>query len=131
MVKTYGLTHVALASRDPKRAAEFYSAVFGCEAVYESDDFVQVQTPGARDVLVFERAPKDAGRPGGVAHIGFRLRSPSDIEAAAAKVKAAGGTITEQGEFCPGEPYLFARDLDGYLVEIWFELPTRLDPQAG
>jgi hypothetical protein len=26
---------------------------------------------------------------------------------------------------------LFARDLDGYLVEIWFELPTRLDPQAG
>ena len=22
----------------------------------------------------------------------------------------------------------FAEDLDGYTVEIWFELPTRLDP---
>ena len=131
MLRTYGLTHVALASRDPKRAAAFYAAVFGCEAVYESDDFVQLQTPGARDVLVFERAPENAGWPGGVAHIGYRLQSPGDIEAAASAVKAAGGTVEEQGEFCPGEPYLFARDLDGYLVEIWFELPTRLDPQAG
>jgi len=28
----------------------------------------------------------------------------------------------------PGEPYLFARDLDGYLFEIWYELPTPADP---
>src|SRR4029079_19654845 len=119
MLKTYGLTHVALASRDPKRAAAFYSSVFACEAVYESHDFVQLQTPGARDVLVFERAPKDAGRRGGVAHIGFRLQWPDESETAVRAVKAAGGTVEQQGAFCPGEPYLFARDLDGYLVEIW------------
>jgi hypothetical protein len=28
----------------------------------------------------------------------------------------------------PGEPDLFARDLDGYLIEIWFEIPTPVDP---
>jgi hypothetical protein len=33
-----------------------------------------------------------------------------------------------QGEFCPGEPYVFFEDLDGYEVEIWYELPTPLDP---
>jgi hypothetical protein len=40
----------------------------------------------------------------------------------------AGGSIEDQGEFCPGEPYLFARDRDGYLVEIWYEIPTPVDP---
>jgi len=43
-------------------------------------------------------------------------------------VEGAGGTVVEQGEFCPGEPYVFARDRDGYLIEIWFELPTPVDP---
>jgi len=28
----------------------------------------------------------------------------------------------------PGEPYLFATDPDGYEIEIWFELPTPVDP---
>ena len=56
-VKTHGLTHVALAVRDPQRSMRFYQDVLGAVAVYESDDFVQVQTPGSRDVLVFERKP--------------------------------------------------------------------------
>jgi hypothetical protein len=33
-----------------------------------------------------------------------------------------------KGEFCPGEPYLFFTDPDDYEVEIWFELPTPVDP---
>jgi catechol 2,3-dioxygenase-like lactoylglutathione lyase family enzyme len=127
-IKTYGLTHVALAAREPRRSAAFYCAVFGCEPVYESDDFVQIQTPGARDVIVFERAADVAGAPGGVAHIGFRLQDARDIDAAADAVIAAGGRVIDKGEFCPGEPYLFAEDLDGYAFEIWYELPTRLDP---
>jgi len=122
---------VALATRQPARSADFYSKVFGCRVVFASDDFVQLQTPGARDVLVFERAPKSAGRQGGVAHIGFRLRSPADIDNAARAVTAAGGTVIEKGEFCPGEPYLFAHDLDGYVVEIWYELPTSVDPPVA
>jgi hypothetical protein len=44
-------------------------------------------------------------------------------------VKAAGGEVLSQGEFCPGEPYLFFRDLDGYEVEVWYELPTPVDPK--
>lgn len=129
-IQTYGLTHVALAASDPKRSAQFYRSVFGCEVVYEDDDFVQLQTPGSRDVIVLERSPRKTGRKGGVAHIGFRLHTPDDIEAAAAAVVAAGGTVAEKGEFCPGEPYLFAEDLDGYVIEIWYELPTPIDPPS-
>ncbi len=128
MVKTFGLTHVALAVRDPARSARFYQRVVGAAIVYRSPDFVQLQTPGARDVLVLERSPRLAGKPGGVVHFGYRLRDPRDITSAAAAVRRAGGIIVEQGEFVPGEPFVFARDPDGYTVELWYELPTPIDP---
>src|SRR4051794_23551355 len=103
MVRTYGLTHVALAVRDPERSLAFYQAVFGAVAVYREADFVQAQTPGSRDVLVFERNEAMAGKAGGMAHFGFRLTDPGDINAAAEAVLAAGGRIREKGEFVPGE----------------------------
>lgn len=131
MIRTYGLTHVALAVKDVRRAAQFYQTVFGAVAVYQGEKFVQLQTPGTRDVLVFEeRDPLQVGTSGGIAHFGFRLQAPGDIDAAAQEVIRAGGTVTAQGEFCPGEPYVFATDLDGYAIEIWFELPTPVDPSA-
>src|SRR5687767_11580335 len=113
-VRTHGLTHFAIAVRDPQRSLQFYRAVLGVVAVNEDDAFVQAQTPGSRDVLVFERNARAAGRHGGVAHFGFRLKRPKDIERARAAVRAAGGTITGTGEFVPGEPYVFFRDPDGY-----------------
>ena len=61
-IRTHGLTHIALAVRDPKRSFRFYEKVFGAVAVYEKEDFIQAQTPGSRDVLVFERDPNQAGR---------------------------------------------------------------------
>jgi hypothetical protein len=86
------------------------------------------RTPGSRDVLVFERRGEAAGKPGGVIHFGFRLVHPADIDAAAGAIAAAGGTIRDKGEFVPGEPYIFFTDLDGYEVEVWYELPTPVDP---
>jgi catechol 2,3-dioxygenase-like lactoylglutathione lyase family enzyme len=103
--------------------------VFGSTVVYRGQGFVQIQTPGSRDVVVFEERPDVAGRPGGVLHFGFRLVDPADIELAVLEVQQAGGTIESRGEFVPGEPYLFAKDPDGYEFEIWFELPTPLDPK--
>ena len=127
-VPTYGLTHLALAVEDVERSFAFYEAVFGMVAVFRDGAFLQAQTPGARDVVVFERATRSIGRSAGVQHFGFRLVSVDDIDAAAASIRDAGGTVVEQGEFVAGEPYLFARDLDGYLFEVWYELPTPLDP---
>jgi catechol 2,3-dioxygenase-like lactoylglutathione lyase family enzyme len=129
MVSTFGLTHLVLRVPDVERAFEFYEAVFGMVAVFRSAEFLQAQTPGARDVLVFERAKGRSGKSGSIAHFGFRLTDPRDLGAAASAVVAAGGIIEEQGEFVPGEPYLFARDRDGFLIEIWYELPTSLDPK--
>ena len=128
MVRTFGLTHVALAVADAERAFAFYRDVFGMVAVYRGDGFVQAQTPGARDVLVLEEKDERPAGSGGIAHLGFRLVDPNDIDEAVRAVERAGGEILERGEFCPGEPYLFCRDRDGYEVEIWYELPTPVDP---
>jgi catechol 2,3-dioxygenase-like lactoylglutathione lyase family enzyme len=127
-VRTFGLTHIALAVRDVDRSSRFYQEVFGAVEVYRQDGFVQLQTPGTRDVLVLEQDAERAGPGGGIAHFGFRLISPTDIHEARAAVEKAGGVIHEQGDFMPGEPYVFARDPDGYEIEIWYELPTPVDP---
>jgi len=130
-VKTHGLTHIALAVRDPQRSFDFYRRVLGLVAVYKQADFIQAPTPGSRDVLVFERARQrgSVGKSGGIAHFGFRLTKPTDLPAALRAIKAAGGTISSHGEFVPGEPYVFFKDPDGYEVEIWYEIPTKVDPR--
>lgn len=86
MVPTHGLTHIALAVSDPERSLRFYQQVLGVVETYREPGFVQVQTPGARDVIVFEKLPSRAGKSGRVAHFGFRLLRPGDIELASRRL---------------------------------------------
>ena len=101
MIATHGLTHVALAVRDPERSLQFYQNVVGAVAVYRDEDSIQAQTPGSRDVLVFERTPE-----------------------------RAGGTVLRQGEFCPGAPFLFFLDPDGLKLEGMVFKPPRKKKRA-
>jgi hypothetical protein len=82
-VKTHGLTHVALAVRDPQRSA-------------------------ATDLR--ERS---------------LLCHAEDIRHAVRAIQSAGGTIRDEGALVPGVSF---PDPDGYEVEIWYELPTPVDP---
>lgn len=121
MFKTYGLTHVALAVKDVNRSVKFYHQIFGARVMYQQDGFAQIQTPGTNDIIVFEENKKEAGKAGGVLHFGFRLVNPGDIEEVRKAVEITGARIKDQGEFVPGEPYLFFIDPDGYEVEVWYE----------
>ena len=121
MVKTHGLTHIALCVVDPDRALAFYRAVFGVREYFRDASTIQALGPGPHDVIAFEKRPADAGSAGGIIHFGFRLTRPDDIDGAVAAVQDAGGTVLSRGSFGPGLPYAFVRDPDGYEIEIWFE----------
>ncbi|HZY81390.1 MAG TPA: VOC family protein [Cyclobacteriaceae bacterium] len=120
--KTYGLTHFAIKVKNVARTLEFYQKIFDVTVMYQSPGWVQVQTPGSHDILVFEESrSRLVGQSGGIVHFGFRLKRPDDIDEMLARVKSAGAKIKEQGEFVPGSPYVFFYDPDGYEIEIWFE----------
>ena len=121
MLKTHGLTHISLAVRDLERTLQFYVQAFGVREYFRDATSIQVQGPGAHDVIAFEENPDVAGSPGGISHFGFRLVSPSDIHSAIDEVQRAGGKLLRRGEFAPGYPYAYVADPDGYEIEIWYE----------
>ena len=56
-----------------------------------------------------------------VLHFGFRLLEPMAFDDIAVAVTNAGGAVEDKGQFVLGEPYVFARDPDGHLIEVFYE----------
>ncbi len=123
MIKTYGLTHIAISVQDINRSSAFYENVFGAKRMYASGDFIQLQTPNSRDIIVLQKSKGEISNTGGIKHFGFRLIDPAEIDLVVTEIEKAGGKIKQYGEFCPGEPYVFFYDPDGYEIEVWFEKP--------
>ncbi len=127
MIETFGLTHIALEVIDLDRSLLFYQRVFGVQVMYRTDKFLQFQTPGAKDIIVLQKAGEVSHRNNGILHFGFRLVKLVEINVLMNEIKTAGGRIKEAGEFVKGEPYVFFYDPDGYEIEIWFEnIPPEL-----
>jgi catechol 2,3-dioxygenase-like lactoylglutathione lyase family enzyme len=118
---TYGLTHLAVAVKDIERTLQFYQDIFGMEVMYHEPKMIQLTTPGSHDILVFEETSGPTGQSGGIAHFGFRLRTPGDIDEILERVRSSGAEIVDQGHFVEGSPYVFFKDPDGYIIEVWFE----------
>ena len=127
MIKTWGLTHIALKVTDLDRSSLFYQKLFGAREMYRESGFIQLQTPGSYDIIVLEKSKRFANRKSGIQHFGFRLKKRGDMQKLLNELGSAGAIIKESGEFVPGEPYVFFYDPDGYEIEIWFEkIPKQL-----
>lgn len=122
MIRTAGLTHLHLVVRDLGRSLRFYQGVFGMEERFRSGEkMVFLTTPGSADLVTLNESAEEAalaGTNGGVAHFGFRLADPADLERAIAEVEAAGGKLLERGEHAPGLRYAYVADPDGYVIEL-------------
>ena len=130
MIETFGLAHVALKVTDVERSFRFYQKLLGARLLGDlegRDDedlsdrhVIEFGTPGARDVIVLMRSDEPiTGDTGQLEHIGFRLVGPEDPAEVARAFEAAGGTVGSQGHFSDGDPYVFGRDPDGYIIELW------------
>lgn len=131
-IRTFGLTHVALRVADPERSFRFYEQLLGAKTLgrlegKEAEDLtdeenIEFGVPGCKDVIVLMRAKDEVtGNTGELVHFGFRLIAEEDPDAVAAAVERAGGTVLDKGRFRSGGPYVFAKDPDGFEVELWFE----------
>ena len=122
-VETYGVTHIHLFVADADRALTFYRSVFGCTEVlreeFETERLIFVNTPGSRDLITLHQRD-DQRIPRGGTHFGFRLVTP-EVDAAAASIVAAGGSIRSRGEHARGEPFLNATDTEGNDFQVWYQ----------
>src|SRR5688572_15629046 len=96
--RTFGLTHLALAVRDPERSLAFYRDAFGVKEYFRDESQIQVKGPGPHDVIAFERDAEKAGRAGGIIHFGFRLPSPDDMEGAVQAVLHCAFHVIRRGQ---------------------------------
>ena len=126
---TFGLTHLAIAVRDVERTLKFYRHVFGMEVMYHEAKMIQLTTPGCNDILVFEEKEGPIGDTGGIAHFGFRLKEPESISVITTRIRETNSEVIDEGEFVPGSPYIFFKDPDGYIVEVWYELLPDSSPR--
>ena len=130
-METYGLSHIQITVRDLERSVGFYRELLGMQILRRlGSHAVMLQTPGGREVFTINANPAhaaDAGKMGGIAHFGFRLRAKADMTSILERAERAGGKALEQGTRGQGddqELYAFAADPDGYEVEIFWAPPT-------
>jgi catechol 2,3-dioxygenase-like lactoylglutathione lyase family enzyme len=121
MIRTHGITHVALAVADIERSIAFYHDVLGMEEYFRDDMSLYARTPGTHDVLTFDQTLPQRGAQGGIVHFGFRLAEPEGIDEAVAAAERTGGKLLRRGEISPGYPFAYLADPDGYEIEIWYE----------
>jgi catechol 2,3-dioxygenase-like lactoylglutathione lyase family enzyme len=130
VIETHGLTHVALKVKDIERSYRFYQRLLGARLLGDMEgrddedlserDAIEFGTPGANDVIVLMRSEElVTGTTGDLEHIGFRLVRSEDPAHVARMFEEAGGTVGSQGHFSDGDPYVFGRDPDGYIIELW------------
>lgn len=118
MVEVKGITHINLVVSDLRRAKTFYQAVFGLEEMFSpGPGLVFLKVTGSDDVIALHESV-DAHGANKIDHFGFRLADEAQRERAIEEVIAAGGSFVERGSHGPGNPYVYVRDPDGYMIEL-------------
>ena len=123
MIRTNGgMSHIHLWVSDMERSVQFYTQAFGMtERFRAGPGLVSLNTPGTNDSISLNYDPADErpkGEMGTIAHFGFRLADPADLDGAIVEVVAAGGRLVKSEEQRNGRRSAYVADPDGYLIEL-------------
>ena len=125
MLKTFGLSHIQITASDLDRSVRFYKELFGMKEVRRFEHCVMVQTPGTHEIFTVNAVPNEiqnVGKMGGIAHFGFRLREPMEMNKALEDIVRLGGKALEQGGSIEnGRLCAYGTDPDGYEIEVFWE----------
>lgn len=124
MLQTFGLSHINLPVRNLEESVRFYAGLLGAKEIRRFDDCVMLRTPGTHEVITLTGNATEAeilSKSEGF-HFGFRLRECQDIGEVAKELTRLGATGAEHGGSKEkGRLYAFARDPNGYTVEVFWE----------
>lgn len=125
------LTHIALHVRDLDACAAFYRDFCGLVLVHEREEHgrrvLWLAEPGREREFILVMIPGGPGRAQAAddfSHLGFALASAAEVDAIAARARAAGCLLWEpRREPYPVGYYCGVRDPDGYAVEFSYGQP--------
>ncbi len=93
------LFHFAMNVSDLERSVRFYEILFGTPPAKHYPDYAKFELD--RPPLVFSLVPNKPASPGAVSHFGFPVSTVGEVEAAGARLSAAGLQVTcQQGTVC-------------------------------
>jgi catechol-2,3-dioxygenase len=124
MIQTFGVSHIQIAVKDLERSANFYQKLFGMKELRRMENVMMLQTPGSSEVFTINQDTdhQEIGHMGGIAHFGFRLREPMDMQEIIRAASNLGAIPTVHGgSEEKGRLYAFVKDPDGYELEIFWE----------
>lgn len=127
---TVGLRHAALNVNNLEACERFYVELLGMQVEWRPDAD-NVYLTGGSDNLALHRAPPGFA-PGGsqrLDHIGFVVRTPEQVDAWCAFLKANGVTIVKEPKtHRDGARSFYCRDPDGNVVQIIYHPPISTKP---
>jgi len=116
------MSHIHLWVSDMERSVRFYTRAFGMtERFRAGPSLVSLNTPGTNDSISLNYDSADerpTGEMGTIAHFGFRLADPADLDSAIEEVVAAGGRLVKSEAQRNGRQTAYVADPDGYLIEL-------------
>jgi predicted lactoylglutathione lyase len=86
--------HVHVSVQDIGNAVGFYTALFDAKPTIVKDDYAKWMIEDPRMNFAISKR----GREPGLDHLGIQVEDKTELHEVYARLKAAGGTVTEQGE---------------------------------
>lgn len=129
-IPTKGLRHVALNVADVATSVAFYTELFGMRVVWQPDAENAYLSSGCDNLALHRASPEPPSQAAGqrLAHLGFVVADPSDVDRAAEMLSARQVPIVAAPRtHRDGSRSLYCQDPDGSLIQVLYE--PRLSPQ--
>ncbi len=123
-IPTQGLRHVALNVRDVAVSVEFYTSLFGMQAVWQPDSENAYLSSGCDNLALHKAATDNAHMGQRLDHLGFIVETPDAVNRAAAILTERNiAMLKPPRTHRDGSRSLYFADPDGNVIQILYE-PT-------
>jgi catechol 2,3-dioxygenase-like lactoylglutathione lyase family enzyme len=119
MIKTQGMSHVALRVADVAQSRKFYTEVFGMKVVWQPDEDNAYLSTGLDNLALHHEAGAGPAERGVLDHIGFFVAELKQLEDSFAWVRERGLRIVKPlRQHRDGTWSFYIQDPDGVVIQL-------------